>query len=224
MHFSWLFLLFSLVLLPILTACDANPSGPAQSATATVGNRDQKGPGAAGLTATALSTPIPTVCPTYSAVAASTIGWKVYQDTHYPFHFAMPPGWRAGAFTSSGANSAYPYYSVLVLPPGSTAAFTEEAELGTPENMNLTIQLSEQLPSLSSYPSWRADTNKITIGKSKVTLYDRTSPDCGEVDRLTASLTFGQYNYSFYMMSDPQHAQNDLALFVGMIQSFVYTG
>ena len=72
-------------------------------------------------------------------------------------------------------------------------------------------------------PNWKPEATPITISGTKTALYDRTSPACEEVNRIAVA-DFGQHHYTFFMTSVPDKAKNDLALFLGMLQSFVYTG
>src|SRR5258708_34347370 len=90
----WLPVLFFLALSLLLIGCDTSGTGIGQTtATPTTQELDgtPKGPGATNLTATALATPVATVCPTFSSAPASTNGWKLYKDARFPFQFAVPP-------------------------------------------------------------------------------------------------------------------------------------
>src|SRR5690348_7079239 len=48
-------------------------------------------------------------------------------------------------------------------------------------------------------------------------IYDRTSPDCGEVNRDTTA-DFERHHFTFFMSSIPEKAKKDSALFLGMLQ------
>jgi len=189
-----------------------------------LGNLTPKGPGAAGLTATARATPSPlATCPTFSAVPPPTTAWKVYKDSRFPFSFAIPPGWQAGAFTPTTADPSNAYYTVLVLPPDSTAPFSFAGQMTAPESFSLRIVLSGALPDFSHDPAWTAELHKIHFGGVPTTLFERSASACGELDRATDDVKFGQLSYSFYYQTTlPSRAKNDVALFLGSIQSFIY--
>lgn len=206
--------LFVLALFLVLMGCDVNSPG---ITTPTV-ERTPKGPGAANLTATALTTPVATVCPTFSATPAPTSGWQIYKDTRFPFQFTVPPGWRAGSFTDG---SGYDYI-VAVLPGTSTLPF-EHANVA-PEHFEISVTLAGPVFNPSSDPTWKAETTPITINGTKATLYDRTSPDCGETDRIAVA-NFGQHHFTFGMgVYAPGKAQQNISFFLGIVHSFVYSG
>ena len=210
----WLPGLCLFLLMPLLAGCDTGiggtigPPGPAGS---------PKGPGAANLTATALTTPVATSCGVMRVTPASTQGWSVYKDRQFPFQFAIPPGWRAGSFVDNGGD-----YIVQVFPPGSTTPFGI-AGLADPEHVSVTIAPPGSTATYANDTNWKAETSTIPIGGIKTTVYDRTSPDCGEVNR-GASDDFGQHHFTFFLVTMPGKAQNDIALFLGMLRSFVYSG
>ncbi len=215
MRLSGLLALLLLLLSLLLAACDTSNIGIGQP-TATP--RDSKGPGATNLTATARATPIATVCPTLSVAAASTTGWKLYKDTRFPFQFAIPPGWKAGSFTDGSGDE----YITAVLPIGSTFPF--ENSSGAPEKFEISVGLTGSPFNPSSDPNWKAEATPITISGTKAILYDRTSPNCGEYDRIAVA-TFGQHQFTFYTgIYAPGKAQQDISLFLGILQSFKYTG
>ncbi len=210
--------LFLLAFFLLLAGCDINGQG---ITTPTV-ERTPKGPGAANLTATAQATPVATVCPTFSAAPASTNGWKLYKDTRFPFQFAVPPGWKAGSFNDSSADGSHAYYEAAVLPGTSTFPF--ENVSGAPEHFEVSVTLTGPVFNPASDPTWKAETSPITISETKTILYDRTSPDCGETDRIAVA-NFGQHHFTFYMgVYAPGKAQQDISLFLSIVHSFVYSG
>jgi hypothetical protein len=217
----WSPALFFLALSLLLIGCDTSGTGIGQAtATPTTQELDgtPKGPGAANLTATALATPIATVCPTFSPAPASTNGWRIYKDTRFPFQFAIAPGWKAGSFTDG---SGYDYIAA-VLPGNSTFPF--EHENVTPEHFEISVTLAGPVFNPSSDPTWKAETTPITISGMKTILYDRTSPDCGETDRIAVA-NFGQHHFIFGMgVYVPGKVQQDISLFLGIVHSFVYSG
>jgi hypothetical protein len=201
--------------------CDTSSIGNGQkTATSTTQELDgtPKGPGAANLTATALATPITTVCPAFSATPASTSGWQIYKDTRFPFQFAIPTGWKAGSFTDGSGFD----YIAAVLPGSSTLPF--EDVIGVPEHFQISVTLAGPVFNPASDPTWKAETTPITINGMKTILYDRTSPDCGETDRIAVA-NFGQHHFVFDMgVYAPGKAQQDISLFLGIVHSFVYSG
>ena len=214
-YLFWLPTLFLLALIPLFVGCSA--IGPDNS-NATAPVESSKGPGAANLTATALATPVSTTCPTLSTAPASTSGWKIYQDTHFSFQFAIPPGWRADSFTDASGND----YIVQVFPPGSTTPIGQMG-FADQEHFSITIALTGPTGTYTNDPNWKVDAITITISGTRTPIYDRTTPDCGEVNR-GATGNFGQHHFTFFMTSVPGRAKNDIALFLGVLQSFVYSG
>lgn len=203
-----------LLLIPLIAGCDTSiggtigPPGPAGS---------PKGPGAANLTATALTTQVSTSCSAVRVTPASTHGWSIYKDKQFPFQFAVPPGWRAGSFVDNNGD-----YIVQVFPPGSTTPFGD-AGLIDPEHISVTVAPPGSTIDYANDTNWKAETGTITIGGTKAIMYDRTSPDCGEVNR-GATSDFKQHHFTFYLVTNPGKAQKDIALFLGMARSFVYSG
>ena len=218
-HYTNLFwpALFLLMLIPMLVGCDSAVSGTTTSNTPTPKlDSSPKGPGAANLTSTAQATAVSTVCPIISAQPASTSGWQIYKDTTFSFHFSVPPGWRAGSFNDGGND-----YIAQVFPPGSTTPFG--IATADPEHFQISVLLAGTASDPAHDPNWKPEATPITISGTKTALYDRTSPVCEEVNRIAVA-DFGQHHYTFFMTSVPDKAKNDLALFLGMLQSFVYTG
>ncbi len=195
----WSPALFFLDLSLLLIGCDTSGTGIGQTtATPTTQELDgtPKGPGAANLTATALATPIATVCPTFSAAP--------------------------GSFNDSSADGSHAYYEAAVLPGTSTFPF--ENVSGAPEHFEVSVTLTGPVFNPASDPTWKAETSPITISETKTILYDRTSPDCGETDRIAVA-NFGQYHFTFYMgVYAPGKVQQDISLFLGIVHSFVYSG
>lgn len=212
-RFFWLSSLCLLALILMLPGCSFNVAGTSGPPV----DGSPKGPGSANLTATALATPISIRCPNISVVAASTSGWQIYKDTHFPFQVAIPPGWRAGSFVDNGND-----YIVQVFPPGSTTP-VGQAGLIDQEHFSITIALSDPTSTYANDSNWRAEAGSIPISGIKIMIYDRTTPDCGEVNR-GANVDFGHHHFTFYMISIPGRAKNDIGLFLGMLESFVYRG
>jgi hypothetical protein len=172
-----------------------------------------KGSGGVNSTATTVSSP----CSTISTPPASTSGWKIYKDSRFSFQFAIPPGWRAGSFTDDSGND----YIVQVFPPGSTTPIGQ-AGLADQEHIAIAIALSGPTGTYANDPNWKVEAGSISISGKKVMIYDRTSPDCGEVNRGTTA-DFEQHHFTFFMTSIPEKAKKDVALFLGTLQGFVYT-
>lgn len=204
-----------LALVSLLAGCDvAGGSAPSSSASATgvpTLVESPKGPG--GLTIT----PSITANCSYANIApASTGGWNTYKDKRFPFQFAFPPGWRAGSFTDDSGND----YIVQVFPPGSATPFGQ-AGLADPEHFSISIALFGSTSTYANDPNWKAEAGSITISGVKSTLYDRTSPDCGVINR-GATADIGHHHFTFFMTSIPGKAQSDIPLFLGVLQSFKY--
>lgn len=217
----WLPTLFLLALSLLLIGCDTSSIGIGQTtATPTTQELDStpKGPGSANLTATARAMPIATICPTFSAVPALTNGWKLYKDSRFPFQFAIPTGWKAGSFTDGSGND----YITAVLPVGSTFPF--EHANGAPEYFDISVALVGPAFDPSSDPTWIAEKSPVTINGVKTILYDGISPNCGETDRIAVA-TFGRRQFTFDTgIYAPGKARQDISLFLGILQSFKYTG
>ena len=210
----WIPAFVLLALIPLLIGC--NPSFPGTSTPKL--DSSPKGPGPTNLTATARATPISTRCPAISATPASTVGWNIYKDIRFSFHVSVPPGWRAGSFTDDSGSD----YIVQFFPPDSTTPFGQRG-FGDREHFEIVIPLSGPANNYANNPDWRPEATKITINGTKTTLYDRTTPDCGQINR-GATANFGEHDFTFFMVSTPEKAKNDIALFLGMLQSFVYSG
>lgn len=216
-NLSWLPALFLLVLIPLQVGCDSAVGGTTTSNTPTPGlDGSPKGPGPADLSATARATPVSTVCPVIRAKPASTSGWKVYKDTTFSFQFSVPPGWRAGSFNDGGND-----YIVQVFPPGSTTPFG--IATADPEHFQVSVLLAGTASDPASDPNWKPEATAITVSGTRTTLYERTSPTCEEVNQIAVT-DFGQHHYTFFMTSVQEKAKNDVALFLSVLQSFVYTG
>jgi hypothetical protein len=214
---------FCLAVLPVfalvslLTGCDV-AGGSTSSPTTTVTSSapilvgSPKGPGGVNVTPVAASS-----CSITNGVSAATSSWNKYMDSRFPFQFAVPPGWRAGSFTDDSGND----YIVQVFPPGSTTPFGQ-AGLADQEHIAITIALFGPTSTYAKDPNWRAETGSITISGVRSTLYDRTAPDCGEVNR-GVTVDIGRHHFTFFMTSAPEKAKQDSALFLSILRSFTYT-
>src|SRR5229473_8307918 len=212
-HQARFILLVALCFVPLismLAGCTIDTTGVVPPPA--TGNSTPKGPGSANLTATAQSTPIVSICPNMSIVAASSTGWSAYKDSQFPFQFSVPPGWRAGSYNDGND------YIAQVFPPGSTTPFG--IATADPEHFQISVLLAGTASDPAHDPNWKPEATPITISGTKTALYDRTSPACEEVNRIAVA-DFGQHHYTFFMTSVPDKAKNDLALFLGMLQSFV---
>ena len=203
------------VLLALLAGCDTSGTSSQPASTASTPPRldsSPKGPG--GLTVTPSAT---SNCRPGSVTPKSTSGWQKYKDEHYPFQFAVPQDWRAGSFTDDSGND----YIVQVFPPSSTTNFGQ-AGLANPEHFSISVLLAGPTRHLLlTISNWHAEAGSITISGVKTTLYERASPDCGQVSRgVTADL--GQHHFTFYMVSIPAKERQDIRLFESVLQSFTY--
>ena len=216
-HRSCLAALCFLALISLLAGCDVGGgtlTSPAATTTSGVPELESspKGSGGVQVTASVLSS-----CSYGTVAPASTRGWNVYRDGRFSFQFAVPPGWRAGSFTDDSGND----YIVQVFPPGSTTPIGQ-AGLADQEHFAIAIALSGPTGTYANDPNWKAETGSIAISGTKVMIYDRTTPDCGEVNRGTTA-DFERHHFTFFMTSIPEKAKKEIALFLGMLQSFVYT-
>ena len=213
-RYSCLLAICACVLLALLSGCDTGGTSSLPASTASTPPRldsSPKGPG--GLTVTPSAT---SNCAHVSVTLESTSGWQKYKDGRFPFQFSVPQDWRAGPFTDDSGND----YIVQVFPPGSTTNFGQ-AGLADPEHFSISVLLAGPPSTYSNDPNWHAEAGSITINGIKTTLYDRASPDCGQVSRgVTADL--GQHHFTFYMVSIPAKEQQDIRLFESVLQSFTY--
>ena len=83
----------------------------------------------------------------------------------------------------------------------------------------MTLNISDPPFDPANDSSWKAESGTITVGKTQATLYDRTSPDCQEVNRAVVA-SIAQHHYQFYLSSPFSNAKQDLALFLGTLQTF----
>jgi hypothetical protein len=205
-------------LLVLLTGCDGSLMGISNGTATPNLDGSPKGPGSANLTATALASPVPTpACPILNATAASTTGWHVYRDSQYHFQFAFPPGWQPVLSTGDTSD-----HTVVVFPPGSPIP-PQGIAAGAPEYFQVSILLSGKASDPAHDPNWQPVNSNLIIGGTRTTLYVRPAVECDEKDRMAVA-NFGHQHFTFYMTAKPAQAQRDIALFLGLLQSFQYTG
>lgn len=89
------------------------------------------------------------------------------------------------------------------------------------DHFEITVVLSGPLENFDSSGSgWTAEKTPITIDGVKAKIYDRTETQCvGSIGRIIQGI-FMQQNYMFYMTSISAKAKNDIAFFLGMVESF----
>lgn len=217
-------LVFFLSLMLVNIGCSPDVPNTSKSTNFPTPIESPKGPGAANLTATARSTPIPTVCPSIgAALSTSTTGWKIYKDSRFPFQFAFPPNWRAGSTISTSIEGTNSTYLVQVFPPTSTARFDPQSSVFDVEHFEMSITLTGPVVRLSDDHSYIPEKTPTLLGTTKTILYDRASEACEEIERFAGG-DFGQHYYEFRMKSIPEKAGKDLALFLSLLQSFTYVG
>lgn len=208
------FLLLAFLLLLFTAGCDTGVNNTPKPTPTPKLDSAPKGPGSSGLTATAGATPNATTCPAIGTVSpATTTGWKTYQDTAYSFQFAVPPGWNAGKDYEGGQSSEI----AAVFPPGVTTPFSAASKQA--ERFQVTLNISDPPFDPAKDSSWKAESGTIAVGKTQATLYDRASPDCQQVNRAVVA-HIAQHNYQFYLSSPFSNAKQDVALFLGMLQTF----
>lgn len=225
LFFSSLALLFILA----LTACNAPFTQQGATPTSTPntygGDGVQKGPGSVALTATARATPVAVVCQLPPLTLANTGGWQTYTDKEFPFHISLPIGWKVGQTTFTEGNTANASYEIMVLPPTGYIPIVPESVMTEPEYISLTITLTGPSASFSNQATWTPEAAPILVNHVATKLYHRFSPDCGELNRSTDPVTFGNHPYSFYQESRSQADKaKDSQIFLSIIQSFAYTG
>jgi hypothetical protein len=215
---AWGFMLCALLCGALLAGCDISPTG-ISSATATPNlDGSPKGPGPANLTATARATPAPTpTCSITNAPAAATTGWQTYRDGQYHFQFAFPPHWQPNLSTADSSE-----HTIAVFPPGSAIPPLGIAA-GQPEYFQVSVLLSGTASDPAHDPNWQPALSHIRIGNITTTLYARPAVECDEKDRLAVA-DFGSHHFTFYMTAKPAQAQRAIGLFLGLLQSFQYTG
>ena len=212
MRYCCLMALCSCVLLALLAGCDTfGTSSPPASTTLTPPRLDSSPKGPGGLTVTPGAT---SNCAPGSITPVSTSGWQIYKNSRFSFQFAVPPGWRAGSFTDDSGND----YIVQVFPPGSTSPLGQ-AGLVDPEHFSISVLLAGQPSTYANDPNWHAEAADISISGVKTTLYDRSSPGCGQVSR-GATADLGQHHFTFYMVSILAKERQDSTLFESVLQSF----
>jgi len=219
--------LLALLLVAFEMACEPTSTNPvSQTSTPTpFATFAPKGPGSANLTATARATFVPPVCTLIPrGQPANTSDWPVYTDPRFPFHFSFPPDWRAGATTDNAGSPAAGSYIVQVFPPASKAPFSWEAIIGDTEHFDITILLTGPISHLADQASYIPESDPITLNHKQTTLYDGGSACAGIQVHRFAEATFGKRDYIFHLKSLPDKAQHDILLFLGMLQSFSYTG
>ncbi len=228
--FLTLFLCTALLFILSLVACDApgSPQGVGATGASTFvpGDGTPKGPGSAGLTATALATPTSVNCQLPPLTSpANTQGWKIYSDKRFPFRFSFPPDWTVGQTLITDANGTASSYEVMVLPPTGHTPINEHSNITEPEYIQLTVILTGPGESFSNESTWIAELAPISLGHTSTKLSYRISPDCGEFNRATDPVVFGQHQYFFYEESrDRADKIKDSQIFLSILQSFVYTG
>jgi len=212
-----------------LAACNAigghQGTTPTSTSTPFLGDLTPKGPGSAALTATALSTPVVVICHVPSATSADMQGWQIYTDTHYPFHFSFPGGWKIGQTYFTSADGSSSYYEVMVLPSTGHTPVTEFSAITEPEYIQLSIVLTGQADQFSQESSWVPETTPVVLSHVSTKRSHRFSPDCGELNYATDPVTFGNHPYFFYQESrDQADKAKDTQFFLEMVKSFSYTG
>jgi len=228
--FFTLLICIALFLILSLAACDGpgSPQGVGATGNSTFvpGDGTPKGPGSAELTATALATPTSVQCQLPPLTSpANTQGWKIYVDKRFPFRFSFPPEWTVGQIPIADANSTASDYEVMVLPPTGHTPINEHSNITEPEYIQLTVILTGPGESFSNESTWIAEPAPISLSRTPTKLSYRISPDCGEFNRATDPVVFGQQKYFFYEESrDRADKIKDSQIFLSILQSFVYTG
>ncbi len=150
-------------------------------------------------------------------------GWTRYRDSKYPFQVSFPSGWHVGTFTDKPTDAPERYYVVKFVPPNSSATPSATAMNNGSEGVYISINDlpydscadSDVGPYTAKYP------DSLTISGKKVTRYDR---QLGREATRFAWTTFGDHCYAFTEVSLSATADQNLDIFLRMLQTFAYTG
>jgi hypothetical protein len=219
-HVTLMVLLVPAILILGMTGCGA--TAPANSSVPSVH------PGAA---LSPSPSPPASVSPAFPLVApAQTSGWAAYRDRHVAFAVPLPPGWRAGSFTSTTPGGPT-YYIVQFFPPQSPVNPGVGASSMAPELIEITVVSAAPYISVAGDANWIPEADTVTIGNTQSTLYDRMSPSGEELDRI-AEVRHGALQFAFNlhvasasasMNLDPAKVNSDTSLYLAMMQGFQLT-
>jgi hypothetical protein len=160
-------------------------------------------------------TPTPSevaLAPTPTFTTASSKGWTIDHDTKFPFAFAIPPGWRTGAYTDDHGHGVICEYVVMLFPPDSQAIALPGALEHTPEYMATQVMLD--CPRIDGFAPTYAD---ITISGSPGRLYVRDDNH----DLMTLA-DFGEHQYVFTLIAPETRQEQDIPLYMAALASFHY--
>lgn len=191
--------LVALLCLTFPTACSSTSVSPGNMSSTDAG---------------VIATPTITLAPTPTFTTASSKGWAIYHDAKFPFEFAIPPGWRTGAYTDVHGDGVICEYAVMLFPPGSQAVAMPNALASTPEYMS--IQVILDCPRLFGFAPTYTD---VTVSGSPGRLY------VGYVGNnyhdLMTLVDFGGHQYAL-TLTEP--SEQDIPLYMAMLASFHYSG
>jgi hypothetical protein len=204
MHSIWLIKAPLLAFVALLCLCF-----PTACSSASVSPRNMSSTGA-----DVIATPTPSVvvlAPTPTFTTASSKGWTSYHDTTFPFAFAIPPGWRTGAYTDDHGDGVVCEYVVMLFPADSQAVARLGALESTPEY--IAIQVMLDCPRLFGPAPTYTD---VMISGSPGRLYVRNNSH-----DLTTLVDFGGHQYVLTLTAPPKQ---DIPLYMAMLASFHYSG
>ncbi|WIG58186.1 MAG: hypothetical protein OJF49_000931 [Ktedonobacterales bacterium] len=154
---------------------------------------------------------------------ASTQGWAIYHDSTFPFQLPMPPGWRAGSYVDDRNGTSQCEYVVDFFPPGSNGVAMDGAQEKEPELIFLYVKMKCQPFDPHGLASLVADPSPIGLGSTQTTLYVSNLP-AADGPVLIALAMLGGHQYQYSLQSTQAKGQEDIALFLGMLRDFRYTG
>jgi hypothetical protein len=164
--------------------------------------------------ASSTGTPTPSeiaLAPTPTFTTASYKGWAIYHDAKFPFEFAIPPGWRTGAYTDVHGDGVTCEYVVMLFPPDSQAEAMPGALESTPEY--IAIQVMLDCPRLFGPAPTYTD---VTVSGSPGRLYVRNNRQ-----DLTTLVDFGGHQYALTLNA---LSEQDIPLYMAVLASFHYSG
>ncbi len=164
---------------------------------------------------------------TVTVTAAATNGWATYTDSYVGFQVPLPPGWRAGAFTSA-TSSGSAQYIVQFFPPQSHGTPSAGAAAMEPELIQITVVSAPPHISVADNPHWIPVVNPVAIGNTPSTMYELMPSSGSEVNLIAATKRGAmQFVFNFHILSpqasttlDTARLNSAVSLYLGMLQGF----
>ncbi|GCE12557.1 hypothetical protein [Tengunoibacter tsumagoiensis] len=147
----------------------------------------------------------------------------MYNDKTYPFTLTIPIGWNETAFSTSSADQSSTFYQIWLTPKSLPHPASAEEALRYPEAIQFTVLLSGPSADYTKI-GFTPEADPVVIDHIQTPFYQRTSPNCGEVNFAAGPITIGGKAYSFYLETRDPPRKEDVAIFLKVLQSFTYTG